>query len=429
MAVDISTHFRSILAVYEESTSGEGPGYTVSIPQGTQAGWSAADVSEDAIRMRHIEASVDWMKITKVEDESLLDGVFAKNVMLDGLPDLSGGSIVFPLGGAGVATADAAQIAESSFGRCMRNAVGGYDRTNETAVTGAFDANTFDVTATTNISDGHIVAVSDNDDSDSLLWPTLIDSISSLELDCRIDLPFTPAASDICHACEVFYPDPAALNPSSVDYTTLSLLFAKGTQTWLSTGSQLEFTGIDWARGQQAKASFSVWGSQVYLPGTSPAEPSSWTQAVEGQSGEAAGLNTYFKITEVGTSASVCVDAQSLSFKAGVPVTPMDVATSCTGNGRFGYTTSPGDTMLDCQVFMDTAYFDGMDDNTRYRVELFQVGPEGQGWCVVLPNARLSKTDYAQGNGVNMLSLSFMGYEQPNGTDALTKAKWLFARY
>lgn len=429
MAVDISTHFRSILAVYEESASGQGPGYTAVLPQGTQAGWSASDIAGDAVRMRHVEASVDWMKITKIEDESLLDGVFAKNVMLDGLPDLSGGSIVIPIGGAGVTTADATQIAEQSFGRMMRNAVGGYDRTNETALTGGTDANTFAVTAVTNISDGHLVAVSDNDDADGKCYPVLIDSISTLTIDSRMDLPFTPAASDICHAAEVFYPDPDALNPSSVNYTTLSLLYAKGSQTWLATGGQLEFVGLDWARGAQAKASFNVWGSQVFLPGTAPAEPASWSGSVEGVSGEAAGLNTYFKVTPVGTTASVCVDAQSLSFKAGVPVTPMDVGTSCTGNGRFGYTTSPGDTTLDCQAFMDTAYFDGMDDNTRYRVELFQVGPEGQGWCIVLPNARLSKADYAQGNGVNMLSLTFMGYEQPDGTDALTKAKWLFARY
>jgi len=426
MAVSISSHYRSILAVFEESTIGQPPGFTVSVPQGTQSGWSAADVADTAIRMRHIEAPVDWLKINKIEDESALDGVFAKNVMLDGLPSLEGGTIVLPLGGSDQTTADATQIADSSLARMLKNALGGHSRTNETVITSGADANTFDVTSTTNISDGDLVFASDTGDANKL-WPVFIDSISTLTIDSRIDLPFTPANADILHAAHVFYPDPANLVPTGAGYTTLSLLYAKGGDTWEATGAHLEFVGITWERGAQAKMTFNVMASDGYLPDDAPDEPSSWTQSVEGSSGEAAGLNTYVRITNTGTSASVCVDAQGLDFKAGVPCTPMDVATSCTGVGRYGYSTAPGDTTLDLQVFMDTDYFDGMQANTTYRVELFQVGVEGQAWCVVLPEARITKTDYAEGNGVNMLSLSFMGYEQSSGTDAKTKAKFLFA--
>lgn len=421
----ISTFHESTFAFFIETTEGQPPGYTVSLPYGTAAGWASAEGST-AHRMRHFEADPTYIKNNVIEDPALVDSVFATNAPIVGLGPVDGGTIVLGLHGSGAATSDASQITETALMTFLEHCLGGLARGNTTTVAASVTSDTvWDATATTNIAEGQLVAMEDAG-ATGTLYSGLVTDVTGSQITLDEAPNFTVATSDNVHAVATIYPDAKALQAGNGSYTTSSLLYQKGDHIWEAAGCKVQLDSISMARGEQPKVNFTAFAAEGFPPSGSGLSAPTWTGSVQGAPGVAVGAKTVLRISDNASAAYVCVDALSFEFEAGVPVVPMDIATQCNDNmeGRAGYTTQPAETTLTATVFLDTNWQDDFDALTDVEVTIEQQSEAGKFWCIKLPLASIMDVEYAQEGASNMHTLRFKARER-SGSSALTKAKFL----
>lgn len=421
----ISTFHESTFAFFIETTEGQPPGYTVSLPYGTAAGWASAE-GTTAHRMRHFEADPTYIKNNIVEDPALVDSVFATNAPILGLGPVDGGAIVLGLHGQGAATSAASQITETALMTFLEHALGGLARGNTTAVAPSPTSDVvFDVDAVTNLAAGQLVAMEDAG-ATGVLYSGLITDVSTLQLTLDEAPNFTVAENDNVHAVATLYPDASALQAGNGSYTTSSLYYQKGSHIWEAVGCKVQLDSISMARGEQPKLNFTAFAAEAFPPSGTGLSAPSWSGSVQGAAGLTVGAKTVLRISDNASSAYVCVDALSFEFEAGVPVVPLDTATQCNDNmeGRAGYTTQPADTTLTATVFLDTAWQDDFDSLTDVEVTIEQQSAAGKFWCIKLPLASIMDVEYAQEGASNMHTLRFKARER-SGSTAITKAKFL----
>ena len=424
----ISTFHESTFAFFIETTAGQPPGYTASLPYGTAAGWATADTGGTADRMRHFEADPSWLRGVSIEDPAMLDSVFQTNKPILGLGPVEGGSIVLGLHGSEAATADGVQISETPLMTFLEHCLGGLARGNTTAVDVTVTSDVdFEVTSTTNLAAGQIVALEDAG-ATGQLYAARVDALpggAQVQID---EAPnFTVATGDVLHAVATLYPDASALECGDAGYSTTSLFYQKGEHRWLGVGCKVQLDGVSMPRGEQPKLNFSAWAANAFPPSSSSITEPVWTGSVEGIPGIPVGAKTVLRISDASSSAYVCVDALSFEFEAGVPVVALDTATQCGDNmeGRAGYTTEPASTMLSATVFLDTGWQDDFDNLQDLEVTIEQQSEAGKFWCIKLPLCNLvdNGPEYTQEAATNMQTLRFKARE-PSGSTALAKAKF-----
>ncbi len=422
----ISTFHESTFAFFTETTEGQPPGYTVSLPYGTAAAWATADTGGTADRLRHFEADPTWIKSNVVDDPALVDSVFATNAPIAGLGPVDGGTIVLGLHGQGAATAASSQIATTPLMTFLQGALGGMTRGNTTDVAATVTSDVvYEVDSTTNLAAGQLVAIEDATTTGTL-YSQLITGVSGSELTMDEAPNFTVATGDNVHAVATIYPDSDALQAGNGSYNTFSYYYQKGDHVWTAVGCKHQLDGITMARGEQPKLNFTAFAANAFPPSGSSLGAVTWTGSVEGAAGVTVGAKTVLRISDNASSAFVCVDAESFEFEAGVPVVPLDTVTQCNDNleGRAGYTTQPADTTLTATVFLDTAWQDDFDALTDIEVTIEQQSAAGKFWCIKLPLASLMDVEYAQSGASNMHTLRFKARER-SGSTAIAKAKFL----
>jgi hypothetical protein len=426
----ISTFHESTFAYFKETTHGQGPGYTTSLPYGTQAGWEAAELAGTADRLRHYECDPTGIVGVNIDDPAMVNRVFAKNSPITGLAAGQFGPIVLGLTGSGSTTADTNTITETPLMTFLEHALGGMTLGTSTTVGATVvSASAYDFASATGQAVGQLVAIEDAGATGTLYFQriqTLSGSTATFDAACN----FTPVQSDICHAVACFYPDADDLACDGTDYSTLSCYVQKGTDRWQATGCKMQLDSISMARGEQPKFNFSAFSTNNFPPsGNSIAAPD-WTGSVEGVAGVPVGIKTTLRISHRGTATYVCVDAESMDFQAGVPVVPLDTSTQCddANEGRAGYTTQPGDTTLTVNVFLDADWQDDFDANQELDVCIEQRSAAGAAWCIKLPSCYLMPSPgYGQSAATNMQSLTFVAHEDDTITteNSLTRAKFL----
>ena len=424
----ISTFHESTFAFFIESTAGQPPGYSVSTPQGTGAGWASADTGGTADRLRHFVADPSFLRGVSIEDPALLDSVFGSNKPIIGLSNVEGGSLELGLHGSGAATSAASQISEIPLMTWLEHCLGGLARGNTTDVDATVTSDTdFEVTATTNLAVGQLIALEDTDATGTLYGARITALPGGTQVQIDEAPNFTVATGDNVHAVATLYPDADALQCGDAAYTTTSLYFQKGDHNWLGVGCKAQLDSISMARGEQPKCAFSLWAAKAYPPSSSSITAPVWTGSVEGIPGIPVGAKTVLRISDASSGAYVCVDALSFSFEAGVPVVPLDTSTQCNDNleGRAGYTTEPANTMLTATVFLDTGWQDDFDSLQDLEVTIEQQSEAGKFWCIKLPLCNLMESpEYTQEAATNMQTLQFKARES-SGSTALAKAKFL----
>jgi len=196
----ISTSHESTLAYFTETTFGQPPGYTVSLPYGTAAAWATSDTAGDAERVRHFEADPSFLIKGQIVDDALTDRIHGKNAPLAGLSDVSGGSLILGVTGSEAVTADTVQVAETSLMVLLKHALGGQTRGYSTTVDATVVSDvSYDVVANTGMAAGMLIAIEDAT-ATGKLYPQRVLTVSGSSLTFDEAPNFTVAQSDIVHA-------------------------------------------------------------------------------------------------------------------------------------------------------------------------------------------------------------------------------------
>lgn len=432
-----SSHITSV-AIHYEQTIAQPPGYVATTaPAGTAAGW-AGDEGTNTDRVRVLEADPSFLQQSAIEDNRLKSRVFAKDVPIFGLRNADGGSIQVVLHGAEVETSAASQVAETGLMRILKHGLGGLQRGNTTAVAAAPSSDvSFDVDAATNIVEGALIAVADADDSERL-YPARVLTVSGASLTTDQDLPFAAviAENDEVHAVATAYIDQDALvNPADANATTVSFLIEKGSNVWAGVGGALQIDSLEFPRHDQPRINVSLMAAAAYPPGDLAPTSPTWTGTITGDPGLSVGADTKMYVQDKGTTTVNCVDVLgSVKVTLGVPKVPIDTVTECDAGmqGRAGYTTRPGDTIIEFNVLIDSANQDDWDTTTAKTVRYFQVGPPGSCWAVVAPNCYLMESPkFGDENESVVQTLRYICHEDESySTDTeLTRSKILIGLY
>lgn len=403
------------LAIYFESAIGQPPGFVeLTTPQGTAAAWASAE-GTDAFRLRPIAAPNEWMVRGMIEDPTLTQRLFQKYQAIPALTQADGGSFTLTVHGSGSTTADGVQITEIADMKVWEHCWGGLKRGYTTAVATLPSSSTdFDVDSATGLEPGMFIAIEDAD-APGLLWPVRVLTVSGTSITTDRDLPFSIAEGDVVHAMATAYVDDSHLtNLADANYSTISVMVQKGSNTWLAVGAHASCTGVEFPDGDVPRANFNVDSGATFVPGRNTPGAPSWSGTVQGQPGKAIGARTYLFIQEFGSTTDDCFDARVTGIDPGVPISPINVNTQCGQlEGRAGYLAGPGDTLLNATVFLNAEWATGFDDQTYYTVTYCQVGAPGEVWAFQLPKCQIQMDPvYTDDSNTQWHALTFLGHEE-----------------
>ena len=426
----VSTFHESTLAYFTETTAGQPPGYTVSLPYGTAAGWATADTAGTAERVRHHEADPSFLIKGQIVDDTMSDRIFGKNAPLEGLSNVSGGALVLGVTGSEAVTTATNQVAETELMELLHHALGGqllgYSTTVDVTVVSDVS---YDVVAATGMEVGMLVAIEDAT-ATGKLYPQRMLTLATKSATFSKAPNFTVAAADIVNAVCTTYVDTDNLDPDGGSYSTLSLYYQKGDHSWVAVGCKLQLDSISFARNEQPKFNFTVFAANSFAPDANSYTPV-WTGTVQGTAGRAMGLDTVLRISADGVTTYACIDMDSANITVGVPVVPLETVTECNVAmpGIKGYVTEPADTIIEAQVFLTTGFEDAFQAKTAYNVSIECQADAGNSWCFMFPNCYFEPPTYAQNQASNMHALKFIAHEDTLTTTDLTRSKILIGQY
>lgn len=419
-----STYFSSTFAFFKETTIGQPPGYTTSLPQGTQSGWQTAVNAGNptSARLRVFEADPYFVRTSNIEDPALTTGPFTKNAPIPGLNSVEGGTLSIGLHGSEAETADASQVSLTTLMEMLQHSLGGIHRSNTTTLS-AVSAPNYTLDSDTNYAAGQIIALEDADNLGTL-YAARVESLASSVFTID-ELPdFTLAVSDACHGAATIFPQASNLIKGGTDHSTYSLLWLKGNKVIEATGARLQLDSIQFPRNEQPKINFSVKAARGFpwSSSNSIAFPT-FTSTIAGQPGKPIGRKTVMRISEYGTNSYVCIPVESVEFEPGIETTFLPTVTQCDGatEGIAGFSFTPGDAILRVNLYMDGDHQDWFTDSQELEVTYEYQGAPGESWCIKLPKCRLnSSPEPSEGEGSLMDTLEFVALENSGSTDMLT---------
>lgn len=373
------SQYPTTLALFKESTYATGPA--------NAAAWAAAEGST-AWRVRPIPpCDPDWIAQTAVVDERMGDriGKHPDHDPINGLRNAEGGAITLVLNGSEQTPAATNQATTNLLHELLKHMLGNGTLGYSSAITTATSATELDLTTATGLDEGQWYWFEDADDAGNL-FPVRALTVSGSTATWHVAVPYTPTLSDTCYAALVHHYDQDTLsNPADADASTWSILYEKGSHLWEINGCALQLDGITVERNKPPKLNISAMGSYAKPYGDGAPSAPTWTGTVEGAAGLPVGNNLHFHLQAKGTTTLTDYNLISATFSPGIPKNRKETVTEATSQaqGTAGYSTSPADTTMECQIYIDgTTVQDYWDNKTALQCTLYQRGAQGACWAI-----------------------------------------------
>lgn len=419
----LSNQHRTQVAFYFETT----PGTTLT----NAAAWAAA---EGTTAFRHYCTEADPSIIegeSLVENADLQADVFEVGDHHHGLRTVEGGAIKMRLVGTNGSWSDDTQVSETAQGRLLEHALGAGARGQYTSVVTVTTQTSFTLDSGTNVAVGYVICFEDAD-KPGVLYPAQVLTVAGADITIDRQMPFTVATSDKVYGTEMAWPDADALtNPADSDYSTLSILWQKGSSAWMGGGAHLELQSIDLARGMQPMLAFG-FACTGYPQGDGAPTAPSWSGTIQGSNDVAAvGHGTKLFIQTKGTATWATLPAFSASLTVGVPVKPQEGVTEDDSGmpGRVAFATEPAATILEVVVPLADAHQTKWTAGTEMTVCYFQAGAVGRGYALQMRECILMGPPKAIFEQSNRYTLKLQAREDDAATAAALAAKLIIARW
>lgn len=425
---------------YIESTQGEGPGYTLALPQGTAVGWASAEGTNCHRHLVH-EADPSWMRKADIENPQAVTSLLAQNVPITGIGSADGGSVSMTFHGSEVATSASSQVALTSLMEFLEHALGGLVRGNTTDVDTTVVSNvSYDVVSATNLETGQLIAIEDADNTGAL-YPQRILTLAGTSITTdRSPSDFTIASGDNVHAVATLYPNgPALSDCSDADYSTISVLIDKNGSVYEATGCVAQIDTVEFPRNGVPTINFSLMAGGVFPPGPNGLSTPTWTGSIQGDAGQAVGVKTRLHIQAYGTTTDTCYDTNTATLTPGLPRNRVSTVTQCdaTLEGTAGYTLGRAETTFEVATLLNatnaSTFQTAFEDKTAFVVTYYHINEAGKSWCVHLPKAYIKSPVYTESDETQWQTLSFVAHEDDGVTNAstpdLAKARFLLGLY
>jgi hypothetical protein len=423
-AATLSNQHRTQVAFYFESTQGTTPA--------NAAAWASAE-GTDAFRHFCTEADPSFiLGNALVENGDLQAEVFRVGDHHHGLPTADGGSIKMRLVGTNGSWTNDTQVSETAQGRLLQHALGAGARGQHTSVTTVTSQTAFTLASSSNLAVGHVICFEDADNL-GVLYPAQVLTVAGADITIDRAMPFTVATSDKVYGTEMAWPDADALtNPADGDYSTLSLLWQKGSSQWMAGAAHLELQSIELERGMQPVLTFGVNAAEGYPPGAGAPTAPSWSGTIQGSQDVAAiGHGTMLFIQTKATTTWATLPVFSASLTVGVPVKPQDGVTEDENGspGRVGYGTEPAATTLEVVVPLADAHQTKWTAGTEVTVTYFQRGAVGRGYALCMRECVMMGPPKPVFEQSNRYTLMLQAREDDSASAAALAAKLIIARW
>jgi hypothetical protein len=416
-----TSQYPSSLAFFQETTQGT--------PPADAAAWLAS-----GRRIRHIAESVDPSGLQRqvVEDMRSQTSIFGLNRKVKGLRGVQQPAKIYATG-SGTSTSGGSQIQLTDLMRVLQHAFGGLHRSNSTVLAGgSHTTQTINVSSTTNIIVGCLIAVSDTS-AGGLPVVRQVTGIDTLELTLDRELPFTPADGDVVSAMATVYIDEAVLadsNGGGGPYTH-SVHIQKGLaaalENWQLHGCKWQINSIDLPRGGLPTFDATIFAASFLGPNDAPSP--AWTVAATGNAPVAIGPDTEVHLGDFGDPAVANIHVSSCNVSFGVPVIVVETVTEVQDNmeGTAGYATGPADTTVALGIVpMASSWWDDFDDNASKVFHWTKRAAAGGIFSILVPNCEIAAQPSRGAVGaVSQANLELRAFPNLLDTTAIASSKIL----
>jgi hypothetical protein len=289
------------------------------------------------------------------------------------------------------------------------------------------DQTHIEVTSATGIAVGHMLALASAADPTRCHVVQVLE-VSGVAITIDREVPWTLAAGDVVHPCEM-----AWRNPDGVGTSTIAGLWRRASKTWAIRGGHLSLDSLTLDRGGHPVLGFGVMGGRGSTPGhaLTPAWPT-FAVATQGRSRTLPiGRDTKLFLQEKGTATWSLHHVWSLGFTPGVSVVANDTVTEVDTHmqGRAGYRAERGDTLLEVDVKLDPVHYEKWVAGTAFTATYMQVAPAGHGWALHMRECFLAESPELVAEGSLLYKLRLRATVDESATTAALRAKIQFARF
>lgn len=290
----------SVLAVFEETTAGQGP----------------ADWSTSGTRLDHTAADLDGLFTQEIIVDPRREGqendwidVGQRELILGARGNGNGSFTLLMHGNEDTSPSDGAAPSQHALGKLFKHCLGGEDLATSHDVTGG-TTTSLTMASTTGLALGSFVGVRDlTSPSSANAGRVFIRRITALVVDTSVTLdealPFTPDSGDLAVGCSTYYEDPDVLEDSTgAAGRTLSLYHAGKTaeDVRIAYGVALTASLSELARNAVPQVTFTgQCGNWETSPDVAQ-DDSSW--AAEGIGAQIVGRYTRCWLEDYGTTTS-----------------------------------------------------------------------------------------------------------------------------
>lgn len=347
-----------------------------------------------------------------------------------------GASIVLKLHGTGVVTADTDTVVQTALGDMIEHCMGGLHLGVSTTFTGG-TATIPIVDDVTGILPGSMIAAQDITSPTAAnlgkVWArrVLAVNVGTKAVTLSEALPFTPAATDPCHAAITGYLVASVLVDavaSAGGPHTLCWYFAEGDTSaptdllWRVDGSVASMKLEGLGRGELPTMALEILGAN-FAHGGADGLTNVALGTPQGHAQLSMGLDVTLSIGVYGNTAINSVDANAVSFEPGYTRGPVNTTTERIHRfeGLATFTVIPGQTRMQCTlVGYSDDWYATLAAGGEYRITLTQPGMgsgAGAGWCLHMPRAQLVTTPpRADVDNVHGVELEFEAMEPADCT-------------
>lgn len=398
---------RQSLAFFEETTACEPP-----------ADWAANGTAIDFISVE-VNPKQELLVDPTAERRILLNG---KRLRIKGIRNVDW-NMVLKFHGTGAATTTDAQVSETYLSKVLEWCCGGIVRTYTRTVASSANAYTLtvDVGDEVGFVAGCLIAVEDTTSASAQnagkLHFAQIASITGQDLVLTEALPFTPAAGDVIHGTITIHVDETVLEDAirNGSIYTWNWLYqrrlAGGTEElWQLEGTVAGFKLQNLARGQLPQLALTCMSANFRKTGDDGLTWADLASTVK-TAPLSMGKDVRCSISPNAATARVGVDVNSVDFEPGFTRVRVETTTEEVERfeGMSTYSVQPGETkMTFTLVPHGEDFYEGLNDDTTYRVMFYQPGPggaagasAGKAWAICMPKAQIVETPgYAAVNEV-----------------------------
>jgi len=347
-----------------------------------------------------------------------------------------GASVVLKLHGTGVVTADTDTVVQTALGDMIEHCMGGLHLGTSTTFTGG-TATVPIVDDLTDIIPGCMIAAQDITSPTAAnlgkVWARRVLSVNvgTKAVTLSEALPFTPAATDPCHAAITGYLRSSILVDavaSAGGPHTFCWYFVNGDTSapedliWRVDGAVASMKIEGLGRGELPTLALDIMGAN-FAHGDTDGLTNVDLGEPQGHAQLSMGLDVVLSIAVYGNTAINSIDANTVAFEPGYTRAPVKTTTERTHRfeGLASWTVAPGQTKFTVTLLpYGEAWYAALAEGQEYRITLTQPGMgsgAGAGWCLHLPRAQLVTTPArADVDNVHAVSLEFHAMEPADTT-------------